>query len=107
MIAAKPAHLNCGQLEQKLHSKALDFMLLQLSASSNNKGWRAAPAQRGLPEAGDPGRVGGVNAQALDAYFHVLIVLRRVWARPVILYSSPSGHAAGLTPGRTSKIRLG
>jgi hypothetical protein len=27
----------------------------------------AAPAQRGFPEAGDPGRVGGVDAQALDA----------------------------------------
>jgi hypothetical protein len=26
--------------------------------------------QRGFPEAGGPGRVGGVNAQALDAYFH-------------------------------------
>jgi hypothetical protein len=28
---------------------------------------RAAPAQRGFPEAGDPGWVGGVDAQALDA----------------------------------------
>jgi len=33
-----------------------------------------APAQRSLPEAGDPGRVGGINAQALDAYLHALIV---------------------------------
>jgi hypothetical protein len=33
-----------------------------------------APAQRRFPEAGDPGRVGGVQAQALDAYFHALIV---------------------------------
>jgi hypothetical protein len=36
-----------------------------------------APAQRGFPEAGDPGWVGGVYAQALDAYVHVLMVLRR------------------------------
>jgi hypothetical protein len=38
---------------------------------------RTPPAQRRFPEAGDPGRVGGVNAQALDAYLHVLIVLSR------------------------------
>src|ERR1700761_4984328 len=37
---------------------------------------RAAPAQRRLPEAGYPGWVGGVNAQALDADFHALIILR-------------------------------
>src|ERR1700761_1626886 len=37
---------------------------------------RAAPAQRRLPEAGDPGWGGGVNAQALDADFHALIILR-------------------------------
>ena len=35
-----------------------------------------APAQRGLPEAGDPGRVSGVKAQALDAYFHEAIMPR-------------------------------
>ena len=34
-----------------------------------------APAQRGFPEAGDPGWVGGVNAQALDAYFHVALIV--------------------------------
>jgi hypothetical protein len=32
---------------------------------------RMAPAKRGLPKGGDPGWVGGVNAQALDAYTHV------------------------------------
>ena len=31
----------------------------------------------GLPEGRDPGRAGGVNAQAPDAYRHALIVARR------------------------------
>src|SRR5579863_6849210 len=35
-----------------------------------------APAQRRLPEAGDPGRVSGVKAQALDTYLHVPILPR-------------------------------
>jgi hypothetical protein len=56
-------------------------MTTQLTSPWPMLTWRAPSASSratsaGVPEAGDPGRVGGVNAQALDAYRHVPIVSR-------------------------------
>ena len=60
----------------------------------------AAPAQGGFPEGGDPGRVGGVDAQALDAYGHELIVSRSGGQRPPILRSACEANQRDRACGR-------
>src|SRR5262249_42502022 len=56
--------------------------------------YREAPAERRLPERGQPGRVGGVDAQALDAD------VRAATLRPLPPLSScfPTAAAAASTP---------
>ena len=69
--------LACGNLEEyQVGSDAIfRAALRRLEADLVFLLSGTAPAHRGFPEAGDPGWVGGVNAQALDAYFHVALIV--------------------------------